>query len=314
MSEPIAPGGHFSPTEATAGALGARAALQLARSGGRWRGDLVLAGFPIQDLASALTSLPLSEWSPDRRVIAVDPAPAALDSLPRRTGLSARQGDVNALPVGDRSAATVALALDTSNGSWKGALLEGVRALVADGLLVVCHGRAEGDAIEHAVAEHLPVVARLAVRDTTAVVVGDGDVVVAPARAAPLGGVLVASAGREPVEPVALVADGLLEHWLARERTLLDDFGSCQAELSQLRQRLDRVDDLERRLVDAEQAAGTAREVLAERDHLASEVIRLSAHIAALEATISWKVTTPLRRVNTYARGMATETVRRIRG
>ncbi len=175
-------------------------------------------------------------------------------------------------------------------------------------------GRAEGDAIEHAVAEHLPVVARSRCGtpppSSSATVTSWSPPPGPPARrGAGRLGRPASRSSRWPWWPMACSSTGWARAHLARRLRFLPGRALPAAPAPRSRGR-------------PRAAAGRCR---AGRRYGAARCwpnattwparsIRLSAHIAALEATISWKVTTPLRRVNTYARGMAIETVRRIRG
>jgi SAM-dependent methyltransferase len=311
VSTPIVPSARLTANDASAGALTARAVLDLVLKDVAG-GDLVLVGFAVQDLGPALAGIARGDLAADIRV--VDPARSALDSLPRLAGVTGQQGDAASLPFADRSIAAVGLALDLHTNEWKAALDEAQRVLAIDGLLVVTHPAGEGDAVERAVTDFVPVRARLELHDSTTVTSGDGDVATPAGEAPGIAGIVVASTRPDlEVEPVAFVADGLLRAWRCREHELLTQLARQAAELDELRLQVARLGDLQRGLLDAEQAAANVRALTAERDHLVAEVARLAAEVAQVESSISWRVTTPLRQANAYARTIAVDTIRRWR-
>lgn len=281
---------------------------------------VLIAGTGLAVVAEAVSSS-------GRKVVAVDPSAAVLETLPKAPGLVTRQADLAELPLEDHSV-DAAVLVDAVNrlgtGTAEQALAEVARVLREAGILVASSPSDEPGAellrfqLERAW-PHVTAHRQLDVggfvllpassdRPEPTVVAGrplTGSVrwvYTASAREVPSPGSLVHLAPEVPRSLTAGMHELLTEHDAASRR-----LAEAHAVAHQLR-------DVQQRLVEAEQIAGRARELEAALIDSRARIAELHGMIDTILRSTSWRMTEPVRRASGVARSMtnkfALDTVR----
>jgi SAM-dependent methyltransferase len=262
----------------------------------------------------------------DLRVTAVDPSAPLVEAVDGRTGVVARQAELDRLPFGDDSFDAVVCADALSSMPDPAPVLdELVRVLRSGGLLVATICDDVDGPTAQLVSKQFKNVAT-AERVTllgTAVMPENGltnDRIDLPGG----GSVLVASDEALPALSVSLslAPPGVLEAWRVYDQRRNEALRQLAARTEGLEADRRRLDEAQRLVLAAEQKAAGARALEEETAELRRQIAELHHQIALINGSITWRATAPLR--SAAARGKrvaqnrfqetALETLRRWRG
>lgn len=280
------------------------------------RGDVLLVGAGLPVAAEVLAAA-------GTRVLAVDPSSAVLETIAPHPDVTTRLGDVHSVPADDHcleAAIVLDAAASLDRSASEGALDELRRVLTPSGLAIISAPSSEptADLLRHQLALRWDEVRSFRQvdiggfallpsdqpADTTS---GPPDRVVA---GRPLTGVVRwvhAGADRAVGAPTSTVhlAPGVPTGLTAGMHELLSEQSTSARRILELEARLADLELVQQRLVEAEQAAGRARELEAALVDSRARVEELHGMIDTILRSTSWRVTEPVRRASGVARSMS---------
>lgn len=288
---------------------------------------VMIGGFGLAVVADTLLSA-------GHRVVAVDPSPAMLETLPGADGLTAHHSRFEALPLADHSVdAVVMIDALTQLGSDELApvLSECHRVLREAGVLMASAPTTEpgADLLGHRLRESWSHVSSHRQLDVGGFAVLPGTTnSAAPTVVAgrPLTGSVRAvylAANRRVDPPASLVhlAPGVPTALTAGMEELLTEHSTAAKRLADAQSVAHHLRDVQQRLVEAEQIASQARELEAALIDSRARIEELHGMIDTILRSTSWRLTEPVRRAGGVARSMTSklaldtvrETVRKYR-